>query len=287
MTYQPWGRLSGPAEDVRELRRPVDLSPDERTVLPFGNGRSYGDVCVNSAGRLLDARPLGRILQFDRESGVIQAEAGALLSDVLDTIVPRGWFLPVTPGTKFVTLGGAIANDVHGKNHHVAGAFGRHVTRFELARSDGSRIVCSRTEHPDLFSATIGGLGLTGVIVWCELRLQQVESRGIAVETTRFGSLDEFFELSAEVDRVHDYTVSWVDCLAGGQKLGRGWLMAGGHTDEDPPARRGRRLNFFVRPPFSLVNAVSLRVFNFLYYHRPVPDRRVVDPALRGPGAVG
>lgn len=281
VTYRPWGRLQPEATRVRELGEPPDLSPGggDGTLLPFGNGRSYGDVCMNGAGVLLGTRARRGILAFDEASGVLRAEAGILLSEILDVIVPRGWFLPVTPGTQFVTLGGAVANDVHGKNHHVAGTFGSHVTALELARSDGSRLRCSATENPELFVATIGGLGLTGVILWCEIRLKKIAGRGIHLVSRRFGGLDEFFAVSRELSGSFEYTVSWIDCLAGGAALGRGWFMAGTHA---PPAeqrdfRPGRGLNFFVQPPLSLVNSVTLRAFNLLYYRRPVPETQVTD----------
>ncbi|MDT8342058.1 MAG: FAD-binding oxidoreductase [Longimicrobiales bacterium] len=279
--YRPWGRLQPEADRVRALGSPPDLSAGggDGTLLPFGNGRSYGDVCMNGAGVLLDTRARRGVLAFDEKAGVLRAEAGILLSEVLDVIVPKGWFLPVTPGTRFVTLGGAVANDVHGKNHHVAGTFGCHVTALQLARSDGSRVECSRDRNPELFAATLGGLGLTGVIVWCEIRLKRIAGRGIHMVSRRFGGLDEFFALSRDLSGSFEYTVSWIDCLAGGKSLGRGWFMAGTHAP--PEAQRAfkppREVNFFLRPPLSLVNRATLRAFNLLYYHRPVPATQVTD----------
>src|SRR6516162_4893523 len=138
--------------------------PRGSTVLPFGNGRSYGDSCLNVGGGLLQTRSLDRFDRFDRDTGVLACEAGVLLADILRVAVPAGWFLPVVPGTSQITVGGAIANDVHGKNHHRAGTFGSHVRRFELLRSDGKRLLCSPNEDSQLFAATVGGLGLTGVV---------------------------------------------------------------------------------------------------------------------------
>jgi len=163
--YPSWGRYPGTPQTAvpvrwRHERLPLDGSRD-RTALPYGNGRSYGDSCQNDGGVLMDTRPLNRFIAFDEDSGILRCEAGVLLSEILKLIVPRGWFLPVTPGTRFVTVGGAIANDVHGKNHHRAGTFGCHVHCFELLRSDGSRLLCSESENPDWYRATIGGLGLT------------------------------------------------------------------------------------------------------------------------------
>ena len=281
VVYQPWGRLQPPASRLRDLGNPPDLSAGggDGTLLPFGIGRSYGDSCMNSAGVLLGTRSQRGVLAFDPAAGILRAEAGILFSEILDVIVPKGWFLPVTPGTQFVTLGGAVANDVHGKNHHGAGTLGCHVTALELARSDGSRLRCSATENPELFAATIGGLGLTGVILWCEIRLKRVAGRGIHMVSRRFGSLDEFFALSRELSSSFEYTVSWIDCLAGGSALGRGWFMAGTHAppEEQRAFKASRGLNFFLEPPVSLVNALTLRAFNFLYYHRPVPQTQVTD----------
>ncbi|MGH7448375.1 MAG: FAD-binding oxidoreductase, partial [Longimicrobiales bacterium] len=143
---------------------PPDLGAIDGPLLAYGLGRSYGDVCLNEGGVLLDTKRMCRIIQFDRESGLLHCDAGLSLSDLLDVVVPHGWFPPVTPGTRHITIGGAIANDVHGKNHHWAGTFGCHVLRLELLRSDGRRLWCSPAENADLFAATIGGLGLTGLI---------------------------------------------------------------------------------------------------------------------------
>src|SRR5262245_24233431 len=169
-------------------------------------------------------------MAFDEETGILRCEAGVMLADILEVMVPRGWFLPVTPGTKYVSVGGAIANDVHGKNHHRAGTFGCHVTQFELLRSNGERLICSRSDNKDMFAATIGGLGLTGVITWAEFTLKPVQGPYIDQETIRFGNLDEFFQLSAESDKDFEYTVSWIDCLAGGSNLGRGFFIRGNHS---------------------------------------------------------
>lgn len=278
---QPWGRLTPPSDYVLEVGASGDLPipPDAQAVLAFGNGRSYGDVCSNSRGPLLDGRGLGSILSFDTGSGKMRAGAGVTLARILEVALPHGWFLPVTPGTKYVTVGGAVANDVHGKNHHVAGTFGRHVTALEFARSDGSRITCSPTENEAWFQATVGGLGLTGMILWCELQLAAAPGRTIEVESVRFDALSDFFELSRDADRRFEYTVSWIDCLARGKALGRGWMYCGNHAplEAQREFRDRKPLPFFLEPPLSLVNALSLKAFNFLYFHRPVPRHQHVD----------
>lgn len=279
--YRSWGRLHPPAGRVVQVGSGDDFALDDTGsgFLPWGNGRSYGDVCLCSEGTLLDMRPRRRILAFDEDRGILKAEAGVLLDEILEVVVPAGWFLPVSPGTRFVTLGGAIANDVHGKNHHVAGTFGRHVRQLELARSDGSRRVCGPDLEAESFGATIGGLGLTGVILWAEISLTPMPTRYIAVETTRFRDLSEFFELSEQTNDSHEYTVAWVDCLARGAATGRGWMMAGNHSTEEPArrTRSPRTVDFFWQPPFSLVSGPSLRVFNELYYRRPVESPALVD----------
>jgi FAD/FMN-containing dehydrogenase len=206
---------------------------------------------------------------------VITAEAGVTLDEVLQQSIPQGWFLPVTPGTKYVTLGGAVANDVHGKNHHVRGTFGRHIRRFELLRSDGSRLICSPFENTALFAATIGGLGLTGVIAWVELNLLPIKSSRIDTVTQRFGSLAEFFALSAELDAAHEYTVSWVDCLGG---AGRGVFIAGDHAASGGlEVDQRRKLTVPLTPPISAINSLSLRLFNQTYYRvQPAQRRRAL-----------
>jgi FAD/FMN-containing dehydrogenase len=255
--------------------------PSNTNVLPFGNGRSYGDSCLNTGGALLRARGLDRFIAFDRQAGVLACEAGVLLADILRLTVPAGWFLPVVPGTQYVTVGGAIANDVHGKNHHCAGTFGAHVHWLELLRSDGTRRTCSLRENADLFRATIGGLGLTGLIVAAQLQLKRIPGPWMAVETIRYRDCDEFFRLSEESDRTHEYTVAWIDCLARGKHLGRGLLQRANHSAPDrprTPPRTGTKLSIPFTPPTSLVNPFSLRLFNSLHYHR---QRRRCVPATR------
>ena len=239
------------------------------SLLPFGNGRSYGDSCLAASDQVLVLRPLNRLIAADWQRGTIRVEAGATLEEILRVAVPRGWFLPVTPGTKYATIGGAIANDVHGKNHHRRGTFGLHVDRFCLLRSDRGALECSPHEHADLFAATIGGLGLTGIVLWADLQLLPIRSSDIASTSIRFDNLDEFFALSNEHDAHHEYTVAWIDCLARGERLGRGIFTLGDHADAGALAVHGHsRLAMPVTPPFSLVNSLSLRAFNTLYYHR-------------------
>jgi FAD/FMN-containing dehydrogenase len=274
-----WGNLVRSSYVVYALRSRYDevpAIPVGSTILPHGNGRSYGDSCLNPGGALLLTRSLDRFIAFDRDAGLITCEAGVLLADILQLTVPAGWFLAVVPGTSAVTVGGAIANDVHGKNHHRAGTFGCHVRRFELLRSDGQRLTCSPETNADWFGATIGGLGLTGLITYAQLQLRRTPGTGMDLEVIRFANLDEFFRLSEASDQNFEYTVAWVDCLSRGRSLGRGLLQRANHSArpmEHPRIRMGRLVVPFMAP-FSLVNTATLRLSNFLYYHRPGIKRR-------------
>ena len=274
--YRSWGRYP---EGVHSRVIPIAWRSDlpaldslPEPVLPFAYGRSYGDSCLNHGGALLDVAGLDRLIAFDDDVGVLRCEAGVTLAQILAFSVPRGWFPPVVPGTRWVSVGGAIANDIHGKNHHRAGTFGAHVVRFELLRSNGERLICSPTENAGMFRATIGGLGLTGVILWAELRLRRVVGAGIRQQRVRFGSLDGFFEL-AEEDARFEYTVAWVDCLARGKRLGRGLYMRGDHSTwdgEQPDPLAEARLAVPCDAPAGLLNRATLRVFNQAYYYRQI-----------------
>lgn len=263
-----WGRLASEPHSVVGLHDRHRVADVVRgATLPglvYGNGRSYGDVCLNPGGTLWTARGLDRFIAFDAEAGVIDCEAGVLLKEIIEVALPRGWFLPVVPGTQFVTVGGAIANDVHGKAHHVAGSFGDHVLGFELLRTDGTVLRCAPDENREWFEATVGGLGLTGVIVRARLRLRRVDGPWLDAQTVPFDSLERFFELSAHAKPRFEYTVAWIDCVSGGG--GRGVFFQGNHAArrDHPPARRAK--TFPITPPVSLVNGLSLRVFNRLYY---------------------
>ncbi|WP_028919456.1 FAD-binding oxidoreductase [Pseudoxanthomonas suwonensis] len=278
-----WGRYPDPGIQRHRWihdRNARPVLPDEGRVLPRGNGRSYGDSCLNPGGTLLHSRWLDRFIAFDPATGLLRCEAGTTLAQIVDLTLPQGWFLPVTPGTRFATVGGAIANDVHGKNHHRMGSFGHHVRRLELVRSDGSRHELIQGTGDALLAATIGGLGLTGCITWAELQLRRVAGPWLEGESIRFDSLDDFFSLSTESAGTHEYTVAWIDCLARGERLGRGHFLRSDHAptavDEQPRVRDKRRV-MPLTPPFSLVNRLSLRAFNTLYYWRqPARRRRLI-----------
>lgn len=236
-------------------------------LLAFGNGRSYGDSCHNDNGLLVAMRDHARIINFDSDHGILEAESGITLEELISTIAPFGYFLAVTPGTKFVTLGGAIANDVHGKNHHLRGTFGCHVESLQLLRSDGRTYVCSPSENTALFHATIGGMGLTGIIVSARIRVMKVGSLDVIEKITPFNNLEHYFDIAETNDAENEYAVAWLDQLARGKKAGRGVLITGNHADN---------ANFKVEPrvflpsvpyemPFSMLNRVSLKAFNYAY----------------------
>ncbi len=272
--YESWGKY--PRSDPYSVQKvhwrsdPVDFGSPDHTYLPYGVGRSYGDSCLNNGGILLDTRSLRHFLLFDKTNGILRCEAGVTLSEILQIVVPHGWFLPVTPGTQYVTLGGAIANDVHGKNHHRAGTFGEYVLRFELLRSDGESFLCSQKDNSTLFNATIGGLGLTGLILWAEILLKPVAGPWVACERVRFASLEEFFSLSAKANQNSEYTVAWIDCFAKSSQLGRGSFIQGNHADHahqkpaDIVPKKSMRIpwNF---PQFFL-NHFALKTFNNFFF---------------------
>ncbi|SDK79376.1 FAD/FMN-containing dehydrogenase [Franzmannia pantelleriensis] len=275
MMPRSWNRLPRVDPDRVELltnrSQPLD-SNLPRPLLAYGNGRSYGDVCLTERGTLMLTRGLDRFIDFDPNRGVLRCEAGVTLAEILALVVPRGWFLPSTPGTRLATVGGAVANDVHGKNHHALGSFGHHVRALELWRSDGRVIECYPEEGNGWFRATIGGLGLTGLIRWVELQLIPIQNTWMWVESQRFANLDEFWTLSRRAEALWPYTVAWIDCLAKGKAQGRGILLAGQHAAaqaELPVFKEGSKRMLF-DPPFSLVNGLSLRVFNALYYRQSV-----------------
>jgi FAD/FMN-containing dehydrogenase len=221
---------------------------------------------------------MDRFIHFDSDTGVLRCESGITLYEILKLVVPQGWFLPCTPGTGFATLGGALANDVHGKNHHTSGSFGDHVRAFELVRSTDESLMCTPDTNPELFRATIGGLGLTGLVTWIEIQLAPIRNAWLWTESHRFENLGAFWPLNAEAEQRWPYTVAWIDCLAKGSAQGRGVLFCGQHAaaQSDWPVYRQRQRKFPVMPPVSLVNHLSLRSFNAAYFRQPVyPEGKV------------
>lgn len=270
-----WGRVHRGRHRVAAPVWPGELDAAARataaggSTLARGLGRSYGDSGLNLGSGLVDMTGLDRMIDFDRTTGVLRADAGVSLDAVLRLAVPAGWFLPVTPGTRFVTLGGAVANDVHGKNHHVAGCFGRHVRRFALWRSDRGIVECAPDREDGLFAATIGGLGLTGILLWVEIALIPIVAAVMTVENDRFETLDDFFRMSDD-SAGWPYTVAWVDTLASGPRLGRGVFSRGRHADSGPlTGHRPGGPSVPVDAPGFLLNRWTVGAFNRLYHARP------------------
>ena len=240
---------------------------ENRAALGVGLGRSYGDSNLNPDGALIDMTSLDRIISFDKTVGTLRIEAGASLSDILRLIVPHGWFLPTTPGTRYVTLGGAIANDVHGKNHHRAGSIGCSVRRIGLVRSDCGALELGPDSEPELFAATIGGLGLTGLMRWVEIQLVPIASAFIDQEIEPFDNLDGFFTIARASEDLFEHTVAWVDCTARGADLGRGVFMRGNWASEGEltPHAETRKLKVPIDGTSAAFTPAVLKFGNALY----------------------
>ena len=287
-----WGRTAGSsAELVAESGRRVDaLAAAVKELPPRGGiarglGRSYGDSAQNGGGVVLRLHDQVLDAAIDEAAGTVTVPAGVSLDDLLRVAVPRGFFVPVSPGTRFVTIGGAIASDIHGKNHHVEGSFGKHVQRLSLLLADGSVVELGPDRRPELFWATIGGMGLTGVILDATVRLLRIETSRCSVDTTRTPDLDTLLALMDEGDRYYRYSVAWIDLMAKGSRLGRSILTRGDHatTDQlaprdavDPLAYDPHQLVAVppLVPPAGLLNHTTVAAFNELWY-RKAPRRRV------------
>ncbi|WP_265518042.1 FAD-binding oxidoreductase [Nitratireductor luteus] len=270
-SYPSFGMATPPGRNAIPANAAIELlqngTPAAGGLLAYGNGRSYGDSCQNSGGRLADMRGRARILSFDAGSGLLQAEAGVLLRDIIALAAPSGFFPAVVPGTQLVTLGGAIANDIHGKNHHRRGTFGSHVHSFTLMRSDGTILECGPRKNEDYFRATIGGMGLTGLVLGATIRLLKVGSADVDERISPFSTLDEYFDRAVEADAENEYAVAWIDQLSGGRKAGRGLLMTANHARHGGGFSLARkpRLGVPFQPPFNMLNSVSIRLFNAAY----------------------
>ncbi|MEB3359815.1 MAG: FAD-binding oxidoreductase [Synechococcales bacterium] len=277
-----WGRYPVVTSALQRPEKVATLEhlcqQDDPSLLARGAGRSYGDAALNGSGQTILTERLNRMLAFDAQTGRLRCEAGVSLKEILDVFVPRGWFPWVTPGTKFVTVGGAIAFDVHGKNHHQDGSFCRHVHRFNLILASGETVTCSRDENADLFWATVGGLGLTGIITDVELSLQPIETAYINGHNIKARNLDEAIALFDQYEPLYQYSVAWIDCLASGASLGRSILMLGNHAKVDDlnPNQRPYPLSLKPKqrfrvpfdPPAGLLNRYTMGAFNTLYYGR-------------------
>ena len=261
------------SEDSFEKIKEFVLNHNE--VIARGNGRCYGDASLGE--NIFSSKKLNKFISFDRLNGIIECESGVLLSEVLEISVPQGYFLYVTPGTKFISVGGAIASDVHGKNHHAEGCFSEYVTEFKLMTENGDIIICSREKNSDRFWATIGGMGLTGIILSAKFKLKNIETAYIRQESIKAENLDEIFRLFEESES-WTYTVAWIDCLQKGKNIGRSILMRGEHafrhelTGNDAKNPLVLKKKFSPTVPFYfpnfVLNALTVKIFNFLYYKK-------------------
>lgn len=283
-----WGRTPSSAARVRRPSQRDDLAKASlhagpRGAIARGLGRAYGDAAMNAGGLVVEATGVSGILDLDPQTGLVRALAGTSLDDLLRVCVPQGWFLPVTPGTKLVTVGGAIASDVHGKDHHVTGTIGDHVRSMELALPDGSTRTLTPEHTPDEFWATCGGMGLTGTIVEATIQLRAIESSLVLVDTDRVPDLDRLLTQLSEGESRYRYSVAWIDLLAKGKHLGRSVVHQGDFAPADAAAAKlGDNLLAYQPPsmvpappaPSALLNRWTIRAFNELWYRRHPKRRR-------------
>jgi decaprenylphospho-beta-D-ribofuranose 2-oxidase len=274
------------AERISDVAPLLRESPAHGAI-PRGGGRGFGDGALNRDGGIVGVRRLDRLLAFDDTNGIVDCEAGCTIGKLIETFLPRGWFPLVTPGTKHVTVGGAIASDVHGKNHHRDGSFTNAVVGFKLMLPSGEVLDVSRDSHPDVFWATLGGMGLTGVILSAHVRLRRVESGFMSVEYRRTPDIDATLQLFADTDALSHYSVAWIDVLATGKSLGRCVLMLGSHLPAadvpayarhrplDVPPRKERSLPF--PAPRLALNQWTVKLFNARLYRRFTDGVHVTD----------
>jgi FAD/FMN-containing dehydrogenase len=272
MSLLSWGLY--PKSDNRQFKfdnkdRLRDIIKYRDNLIAYGNGRSYGDSALGK--NIIYTKPYDYFIDFNKDNGLLHIKSGALLKDILDTFVPKGWFLQVTPGTKLITVGGAIASDVHGKNHHISGCFSESVKEFNIMLPSGEVLVCSKDNNSELFRATCGGMGLTGVILDAKIYLKKINSSQIAQTTIKTKNLKETFKAFEEYKHL-PYSVAWIDCLAKGADIGKCLLMVGDFKNDGKLKYKSKKqLSIpFTFPSFAL-NNWSVRVFNWLYYNK-APD---------------
>ncbi|HRG23458.1 MAG TPA: FAD-binding oxidoreductase [Chitinophagaceae bacterium] len=271
-----WGNYPSIESDEKTFSFPEDLATyvgREDRFIARGYGRCYGDASL--AAKTVCTLQYNKVLSFDTKEGIFECQSGLTLDKILPIIVPKGWFLPVTPGTKFITVGGAVGSDVHGKNHHVDGCFSAHVMEMDITGHDGKTHTCTPDDKADLFWATCGGMGLTGVITRVKFRLKKIETSYIRQKQLKAKNLDEILRLFEE-NKQYTYSVAWIDCLKKGKGFGRSILILGEHASvEDLPAGKkekplavpsGKQINFPFNLPSFVLNKFTVKVFNFLFY---------------------
>jgi FAD/FMN-containing dehydrogenase len=269
-----WGLYPKSRCDVVRPERISQLLPLNEPYLPRGLGRSYGDASLNSSGKVILMERLNRMLDFDDKKGILRVEAGVTLAEILEIFVPRGWFLPVTPGTKFATVGGCFACDVHGKNHHHVGSFAQHVKEIEILLADHQTLKCSPEVRRELFWATAGGMGLTGVIQELTIQLISIETAYVKVTHTPAKNLEEMLHILNDPSKDDLYSVAWIDCLSKGDSLGRGVVMNGHHALKEDLSAGVEPLKLKDKSKGSIpfhfpswaVSKATVKLFNALYY---------------------
>jgi decaprenylphospho-beta-D-ribofuranose 2-oxidase len=273
-----WGNYPVIESDEQSFAFPEQLKEllsRDSSFIARGNGRCYGDASL--APTTISTLKFDKILSFDIASGVFECQSGLTLDQILEVIVPCGWFLPVTPGTKFITVGGAVASDVHGKNHHVDGSFSNHILDMEIVLGSGEYLTCSALAHPDLFEATCGGMGLTGIISRVKFQLKKIETSFIRQKQIKAANLEELLALFDQYNH-YTYSVAWIDCLKKGKDFGRSILMLGEHAvlgdlDEKQKSHplqlpKKKQINFPFNLPSWVLNSYTVKAFNFLFYSK-------------------
>lgn len=273
-----WGNFPIVEKEMKSedsFRKIKEFVLNNNEVIARGNGRCYGDASLGE--HIFSTKKLNKFISFDRLNGIIECDSGVLLSDVLEISVPQGYFLYVTPGTKLISIGGAIASDVHGKNHHSEGCFSEYVLDFKLMTENGDIIICSKEENSEKFYATIGGMGLTGIILSARFKLKNIETAYIRQESIKAENLDEIFRLFDESES-WTYTVAWIDCLQKGKDIGRSILMRGEHAFAHELPQKFSKNPLRLKKKFSptvpfyfpgfVLNALTVKLFNLLYYKR-------------------
>jgi FAD/FMN-containing dehydrogenase len=261
-----WGNY--PKSDSKYYEFEVDdhSSIFKKNTIPYGNGRSYGDSCVSE--NIVGIKKYNHFLSFNKNSGLLKVQSGVLLSEILEVIIRHGWFLKVVPGTKFITVGGAIASDIHGKNHHLEGCFSACVNWFTLLLPSGVKIKCSRVENQELFHSTCGGMGLTGYITEVEIQLKKINSVTMNQKTIKTKNLKETFDVFESINQ-DCYSVAWIDCLSRGDALGRSLIISGDFDNDDNlHYSPKKRINIPFYFPSFVLNTISVRLYNWFYYHK-------------------
>lgn len=280
-----WGKYPIITAKEKSFTQKDELSvflKEESDIIARGLGRCYGDASLGDS--IISTLKYDKVLYFDIKTGEIECEAGVSLADILGFVVPKGWFLPVTPGTKFITVGGAIASDVHGKNHHVEGCFSKHVSEMNILLADGSFVSCSSTHNKDLFEATCGGMGLTGIILSAKFQLKKIQTAYISQKQIKAKNLEEIIDLFQQY-KDSTYSMAWIDCLKGGKQFGRSIMMAGEHALLDEVKKENPLIlphKMKLTMPFNLpgfvLNTFSVKAFNFLFYQKNI--KKVIENVI-------